>query len=109
MARVPLIPVLHGLKGRATLECCLRQVMSIQPNVAHERAFEVFAASEVVAAQHLFDAAVEALDHAVGLRTPRTGQALLIASALAFVAVYVWLYAKLVRFRSPRWLRRRIP
>jgi UDP-N-acetylmuramyl pentapeptide phosphotransferase/UDP-N-acetylglucosamine-1-phosphate transferase len=36
-------------------------------------------------------------------------EALLIASALAFVAVYVWLYAKLVRFRSPRWLRRRIP
>jgi UDP-GlcNAc:undecaprenyl-phosphate GlcNAc-1-phosphate transferase len=35
-------------------------------------------------------------------------EALLIASALAFVAAYVWLYAKLVRFRSPRWLRRRI-
>jgi len=33
-------------------------------------------------------------------------EGLLIASALAFVAAYVWLYAKLVRFRSPRWLRR---
>jgi len=35
-------------------------------------------------------------------------EALLIASAVVFVAVYVWLYAKLVRFRSPRWLRRRV-
>ena len=35
-------------------------------------------------------------------------EALLIASAVVFVAAYVWLYAKLVRFRSPRWLRRRV-
>lgn len=32
----------------------------------------------------------------------------LVASALGFVVAYVWVYARLVRFRVPGWLRRRV-
>ena len=42
-----------------------------------QRGFQFLAGSEVVALRHLLDAAVEALDHAVGLRRFRRGQAVL--------------------------------
>ena len=32
----------------------------------------------------------------------------LLGSVVGFVLLYVWLYARLVRFRAPRWLRRRV-
>jgi hypothetical protein len=58
-------------------------VIILQPNVAHEYALKVFTASEMVAAQHLFDTAVEALDHAVGLRPQWSGRAILNTQRLA--------------------------
>ena len=45
-------------------------------DIAVQRGFQFFAGTEVVALQHLFDASVEAPDHAVGLRVLRRGQAM---------------------------------
>ena len=51
--------------------------MIVQPHVAREGAFEVFAADEVVTSEYLFDAAVELLPHPVGLGSSRAGQPML--------------------------------
>ena len=59
------------------MERGLRQLGVVKMNVAHQRGFQVFAADEMVALQHLLDAAVEALDHAVGLGVHRRRQAVL--------------------------------
>jgi hypothetical protein len=87
--RVFLIPVLHGLNWSATLERFLRQGMVIQLNVAHERALAVLAASEMVASQHLFNAAVEALDRPVGLGPSGAGESVLDADGLAELSEFV--------------------
>lgn len=50
--------------------------MAVGPDIALERGFEVLAAAEEVRAQHLGDAAVEALDHAVGLGPARRDEAM---------------------------------
>ena len=46
-------------------------------DAAVQRGFQLFAGTEVVALQHLLDAAVEALDHAVGLGVLWRGQTVL--------------------------------
>ena len=43
----------------------LGQMVVVQPDIALERGFQIVAAAEVVRAQDLGNAAVEALDHAV--------------------------------------------
>jgi len=57
------------------VECFLRQVLVVQPDVARERGFQIRATLEVVASQHLADATMEAFDHAVGLRATDGRQA----------------------------------
>ena len=52
-------------------------------DVAVQRGFQVLAGAEVVALQHLLDASVEALDHAVGLRMLRRCQTVLDAEVAA--------------------------
>ena len=63
--RLVRLPVLHGLNGRAMTDRFLRQMVVVQPDIALERGFQIVAAAEVVRAQDLGNAAVEALDHAV--------------------------------------------
>ena len=53
------------------------QLAVIEVNVAQEGLLQVLAAVEAVALQDVLDPAVEALDHAVGLRSHRRGQAML--------------------------------
>jgi hypothetical protein len=67
----------------------LRGLLVIEPDVAVQRRLQLFAASEVVALQHLFDAAIETLEpmpgktlktherEPVGLRRLGRGQAVL--------------------------------
>jgi len=55
----------------------LWQLRVVKLDVAQQRGFQVFAADEMMALQHLFDAAVEALDHAIGLRMHRRREAVL--------------------------------
>ena len=52
-------------------------------DIAVQRGLQFFAGTEVVALQHLLDAAVEPLDHAVGLGMLRRGQAVLDAEVTA--------------------------
>jgi hypothetical protein len=51
------------------------RVMVVQPDIALEHGFEILAATEMVRTQDLGDAAVEALDHAVGLGPARRDEA----------------------------------
>ena len=48
-----------------------------------QRGFQLFAGTEVVRPKHLFDAAVEAFDHAVGLGVLRRGEAVFDAKVRA--------------------------
>ena len=65
------------------MERGLWQLGVVKMDVAHQRGFQVFAADEMVALQHLLDAAVEALDHAVGLGVHRRAEAVLDAKIIA--------------------------
>lgn len=65
--RPSLVPVLHDLHGRAGVERCLGQMVVVEPSVAQKSLLQILAADEVVAPEHLFDPAVEAFHHAVGL------------------------------------------
>lgn len=65
------------------VECFLRQVLVVQPDVARERGFQIRATLEVVASQHLADATMEAFDHAVGLRATDGRQAVFDAQGCA--------------------------
>ena len=76
-------PSLHGLDGGLLVECFLRQVLVVQPDVARERGFQIRATLEVVASQHLADATMEAFDHAVGLRATDGRQAVFDAQGCA--------------------------
>ena len=71
------LPVLEGGDGRSALECRLRELAVVEVDVAQEGLFQVLAAVEAVALQDLLDPAVEALDHAVGLRPHRRREAVL--------------------------------
>jgi hypothetical protein len=55
--------------------------MVVQLDVTGNGVLEVFAAGELVTSQHLLDAVVEVLDHAVGLRALRAVEAMLDARA----------------------------
>ena len=81
--RMGAAPSFHGLQGREVLQSLLGQVLVVQPHVAVQRGGQVLGAVEVVRAQHLLKAPVESLDHAVGLRRLRPGQAMLDAQRLA--------------------------
>ena len=51
--------------------------MVVEPHIAVQCGFQLLARAEVVRLQHILDPAVEAFDHAVGLRVHRRGQAVL--------------------------------
>ena len=59
------------------IECTLRNVMVVGRCVLHQSGFQFGAAGESALFDDLGDAAVEALDHAVGLRMPGRTQAML--------------------------------
>ena len=52
----------------------LRQLMVVQPGIAHERRLQFLAGAEVMGSQDIRDPAIEALHHAVGLGRPGLGQ-----------------------------------
>ena len=52
----------------------LGQVMVVEPGIAQERGFQFLAGAKVMGAQQVGDAAVETLDHAIGLGTLGTGE-----------------------------------
>jgi len=67
----------------------LRELLVVEPDVAVQRGFQFLARAEVVALKHLLDPAVEAFDHAVGLRRFRWGQAVLDAQFGAELVEFV--------------------
>ncbi len=71
------MPVLERIDWRAAFQNGLRQLAVVEADVAEKRLFEVLAAAETVALEHVLDPTVEPLDHAVGLRPHRWGQAML--------------------------------
>jgi len=57
--------------------------MVVQAHIAHEGLLQILATVEVMGAQHIGDARVKALHHAIGLRVTRAGQPVLDAQILA--------------------------
>ena len=55
----------------------MRKLTVVEPDVAKDGLFQILAAAEAVALQDVLDPSVEALDHAIGLRVHRRGQAML--------------------------------
>ena len=51
-------------------------MLIVEPDIAFDGAAQVFAGLETIRRQHVGDPAVEAFDHAVGLRVSRLGQAM---------------------------------
>ncbi len=70
------MPVLERIDWRAAFQNGLWQLAVVEADVAEKRLFEVLAAAETVALEHVPDPSVEPLDHAVGLRPHRWGQAM---------------------------------
>ena len=64
------------------VEGFLWQVLVVQPHVAQQRFLQVLCAVEMMRTQHLLNPAVEAFDHAVGLRRTRPCQAVFNAQSL---------------------------
>ncbi len=81
--RVSLEPLHHCRHRCLSPERSLGQLMIVQPHVAREGAFKVFAADEAVTSEHLFDAAIEAFRHPIGLGSSRTGEPVYDAQRLA--------------------------
>ncbi len=65
------------------IERFLREVFVVEPGVAVERGCQVEGALEVMSTEDLRQSSVEALDHAIGARRLRLGQAVLDAQCLA--------------------------
>jgi len=63
-----LLPSFERLDGSFVMQRLLRYSVVVQPDEAVQRLLQVFGAMEVVRVEHLRDAPVKALDHAVGLR-----------------------------------------
>ena len=61
----------------------MRQLRVVEMDISHQRGFQVFAVDEMVALQDVLDAAVEALDHAIGLRMHRRRETVLDAKLIA--------------------------
>ena len=57
--------------------------MVVEPDIAHQRGLQVLGAIEAMGGQHLGDAAIETLDHAMGLRCTGLGQAVFDTQRLA--------------------------
>ena len=77
------VPLIHGLHGSFTLEHGLGELLVVESDVACEGAGEVFGVMEPVRVEHIGDAAIEALDHAIGLGSPGWCEAVLDAQCLA--------------------------
>ena len=77
-----VVPALQGLCRGLGVQGLLGQVVVVERHVAVQGLFEIVAGAEVVRAQQVGDAAVEALHHAVGLRAPGPRQAVLDAERL---------------------------
>ena len=71
------MPVLHGLHWCSAPQDGLRQLRVVECDISHESLLQVEGAVEAVGFQHIGDAPVEALDHAVGLGRFRRGQPVL--------------------------------
>ena len=95
-----MVPALERLCQGLGVQGLLGQVVVVQRHVAVQGLFEVIAGAEVVRAQQVGDAAVEAfpqgaslpledLAHAVGLRPPRPRQAVLDAERRAQLIEHV--------------------
>lgn len=65
------------------IQCLLRDVVVVQPTVAFQRLFQVFTGFIPPGRQHVADAAVEALDHPIGLWPPWLDKSMLDAMRLA--------------------------
>ena len=63
-----LLPSFKRLDGSFVMQGLLRYSMVVQPDEAVERLLQIFGAVEVMRVEHLSDAPVKALDHAVGMR-----------------------------------------
>lgn len=64
-------------------QCLLRQVVVVQPYKSVQRLLQILRTVEVVRAQHLAEPAIEALNHAIGLRRLGLGQSVLNPQSLA--------------------------
>ena len=78
-----LLPAFECVDRCLVMQRLLRYSMVVQPDEAVERLLQVLGAVEVVGVEHLRDAPVEALDHAVGLRVLGLREAVLDAQGLA--------------------------
>ncbi|ANX03426.1 hypothetical protein PG2T_03955 [Immundisolibacter cernigliae] len=75
--------MLKRLSRSLGVQCLLRQVVVVERDIAVQGLLQVLAGPEVVRAQQVRDAPVEALDHAIGLRVARGRQTVLDAQFLA--------------------------
>jgi len=73
------VPVLHRLQGRSGCQSRLRQLLIIERYVTQNGLLEVLAALEPMALHDVLDATIEALDHAVRLRSHRRVRSVLAA------------------------------
>jgi len=81
--RMRSVPVFHRPHWRFAFECRLGQLMVVQGHVTHERLLQIFTAGESVCFEHICNATVEPLDHAVRFGRARFGQAMLNAQSRA--------------------------
>jgi len=61
----------------------LGQVVITEPGVAQKGGFHVLGIIETMGRQNAFDPAIEALDHVIGLRATRLGEAVLNTQGMA--------------------------
>jgi hypothetical protein len=87
--RLEFVPALHGLQGYPAAQGGLRELLVVEPDIAVQRDLQFFPGTEMVALQHVFDATVEALDHAVCLRMHRRGETVLYAQIGAETVKFV--------------------
>jgi hypothetical protein len=65
--RTLLLPILQGLDGGDVAQCTLGDGVIIESSITKDRVFEALGGIEAIGHQDLADAAIETLDHAVGL------------------------------------------
>jgi hypothetical protein len=70
-------------------KCFLGKMLVVEPHGAVRRGFQGVDTVEVVGTQHVLEATVEALDHAIGLRRFPLSQPMLDAQRLARVMEFV--------------------
>ncbi len=62
------------MQRRSRAERALRQMFVVQRHVTLDRGLQILARAEACGCQNIADAAIEAFDHAIGLRVPRLDQ-----------------------------------